>query len=215
MPLPLAWRPDRGSSESLKECENKHEFKSMVNKETVLYELLPVVPGFGLNLLPEPTAGDVFLDLEGDPFVGEHGLEFLFGYAYVDDIGKQVYQAEWALDRSDEKASFERFIDFVTRRIKQYPVLHVYHFASYEPAALKRLMGRYATREEEVDYLLRSRRFIDLFAVVRHCLRADVELLIEELEPLYGFERTIELSRVNTILAKAQACLELGDVNHS
>ena len=29
------------------------------------------------------------------------------------------------------------------------PDLNIYHYAPYEPAALKRLMGRYATREEE------------------------------------------------------------------
>jgi hypothetical protein len=39
------------------------------------HKLLPV--GFGLTRLPEPSPGDIFLDLEGDPFVGEHGLEYL------------------------------------------------------------------------------------------------------------------------------------------
>ncbi len=43
-------------------------------------------------------------------------------------------------------------------RLQQFPDLHIYHFAPYEPAALKRLMGRYATREEEIDRLLRGKR---------------------------------------------------------
>ena len=47
----------------------------------------PVETGFGLALLPEPSDGDVFLDLEGDPFVGEHGLEYLFGYPFQDADG--------------------------------------------------------------------------------------------------------------------------------
>jgi len=34
---------------------------------------------------------------------------------------------------------------------KQFPDVHIYHYAPYEPAALKRLMGRYATRENELD----------------------------------------------------------------
>ena len=38
--------------------------------------------------------------------------------------------------------------------------------APYEPAALKRLMGRYATRENEVDNLLRAEVFVDLYSVV-------------------------------------------------
>ena len=35
--------------------------------------------------------------------------------------------------------------------------MHVYHFAPYEPAAFKRLSGRYATREAELDRILRVR----------------------------------------------------------
>ncbi len=71
--------------------------------------------------------------------------------------------------------AFERFIDFVIGRLEQYPDLHIYHYAPYEPAALKRLMGRYATRENELDRLLRSELFVDLYAVVRHGVRASVE----------------------------------------
>ena len=42
-----------------------------------LYELLlDVEPKFGLDRLPVPHAGDLFLDLEGDPFVQGNGLEY-------------------------------------------------------------------------------------------------------------------------------------------
>ena len=44
--------------------------------------LLPVVEGMGFCRLPEPSADDVFLDLEGDPFVGESGLQYLFGLGF-------------------------------------------------------------------------------------------------------------------------------------
>ena len=43
----------------------------------------------GLALLPEPSSGDIFLDLEGDPFVGRSGLEYLFGYLTIDEAGKR------------------------------------------------------------------------------------------------------------------------------
>ncbi len=121
-----------------------------------MHELLPVNPGFGLACLPEPSPGDVFFDLEGDPFVGEGGLEYLFGYAYREPDGSLAYNADWALSREAEKSAFERFIDFVIARLEAHPDLHIYHYAPYEPAALKRLMGRYASREEEFDSLLRS-----------------------------------------------------------
>ena len=37
-----------------------------------------------------------------------------------------------------------------------YPDMHVYHYAAYEPSTLARLMGAHATREDEVDELLRG-----------------------------------------------------------
>ena len=42
-------------------------------------DLLPLEEGRGLQLLPEPSEGDVWLDLEGHPwFEPARGLEFLF-----------------------------------------------------------------------------------------------------------------------------------------
>jgi len=117
------------------------------------------------------------------------------------------------VSREEEKLIFERFIDFVMDRLKQYPDLHIYHYAPYEPAALKRLMGRYACREEEIDFLLRSKCFVDLYSVVRNGLRASVESYsIKKLKPLYGFTRGTPLSDANMALTKVQACLELGDI---
>ena len=99
-------------------------------------------------------------------------------------------------------------------RLSLHPDLHIYHFAPYEPAALKRLMGRYATREDELDQLLRGKRFVDLFAVVRQGLRASVESYsIKRLEPLYGYVREASLPDANQALAQVQALLELGDAS--
>ncbi len=51
-------------------------------------------------------------------------------------------------------------------------------------------MGRHATREIEVDRLLRGKVFVDLFRAVRQGLRASVESYsIKKLEPLYGLAR--------------------------
>ena len=178
----------------------------------IVYEVLPVLPGFGLTCLPPPSRGDIFLDLEGDPFVGEGGFEFLFGYAFEDET-KTKYNAHWSLSREQEKRAFEVFVDFAIERLQQYPDLHIYHYAPYEPSALKRLMGRYATREDEIDRLLRSGIFVDLYAVVRRGIRASVESYsIKKLEPLYKFERKVALPDVNSALAMVQGCLELGNV---
>jgi predicted RecB family nuclease len=213
LPLPLQWRPDRGAARSYEKV--REQARIQVEGRTsgaVLYETLPPIAGFGLSRLPEPSEGDIFFDFEGDPFVGDGGLEFLFGYLYSDGDGLDRYVGDWSSNRQEERVAFERFVDFVTERLKVYPDLHIYHFAPYEPAAMKRLMGRYATRENEVDNLLRAAIFVDLFSVVRHAIRASVESYsIKKLEPLYSFVRTVPLEDVGGVMARTQARLEMAD----
>ena len=215
MPIPLTFKPGRGSASALERVREQARIQVEGKAAgVVLYERLQPVPGFGLARLYEPSPGDIFFDFEGDPFVGEGGLEYLFGYSFRGEDGQERYVGDWALSRAEERAAFERFIDFVIDRLNVYPDLHIYHFAPYEPAALKRLMGRYATREDELDQLLRGKRFVDLFAVVRQGLRASVESYsIKRLEPLYGYVRDTSLPDANQALAKLQAFLELGDAS--
>ena len=213
MALPLNWKPDRGSIDAYSRVSEQARLQVEARKsgERKLL-ILPVEPGFGLTRLPEPSPGDIFFDLEGDPFVGEHGLEYSFGYQFKDVHGHPVYRGDWAFTRSDEKRAFENFVDFVLARWQTHPGLHIYHYAPYEPAAMKRLMGRYATRQEEIDRFLRAGLFVDLFQVVRHAIRASVESYsIKQLEPFYGFERKTALSEANIALANLQANLELDD----
>jgi uncharacterized protein len=152
LPVPLAWKPERGSKNAYERVREQARIQAESRTSgQLMHELLPVEEGFGLTCLPTPSDGDIFLDLEGDPFVGEHGLEYLFGYQYQAGDGQSAYTGDWAFSRAEEKDAFEAFVDFVMARWKEYPDLHVYHYAPYEPAALKRLMGRYATREEQID----------------------------------------------------------------
>lgn len=213
--LPWPWKPDRGAAQSYEKVREQARLQVLGRKQgKTVHEILPIQPGFGLCSLPEPSPGDIFFDLEGDPFVRDGGLEFLFGYAYRDDGGQLQYRADWSFARAEEKTAFERFVDFTIQRLEQYPALHIFHFAPYEPAALKRLMGRYASRENEIDRLLRAGVFVDLYAVVRHAIRASVESYsIKKLEPLYNFARKQELGEAGTTMAKVQACLELGDAS--
>jgi len=214
LPLPLPWKPARGSALTYERVVRQARIQLLGRTSGKMqHELLAVTPPLGLCSLPAPSHGDVFLDLEGDPFVGEGGLEYLFGYVYTDAAGASCSVSEWAVSREEEKNSFERFIDFVMDRLNTYPDLHIYHYAPYEPAALKRLMGRYATREDAMDRLLRGGRFVDLYNVVRNAVRASVESYsIKRLEVLYGFDRAVPLSDANRALFKVQACLELGNI---
>ena len=187
-----------------------------------IYELLlpgagePIEPERGLTILPEPDRGDLFLDLEGDPYALDDGVDYLFG---VLDVHGE-FTAIWSFDPNDpsdvtlagEKRAFERLMDLLTKRLERFPNMHVYHYAPYEPTALKRLMGRHATREDEVDRLLRGGILVDLFRAVRQGVRASVESYsIKRLEPLYDFVREVSLRDAGSSIVAFEEWLQLGD----
>ncbi len=141
----------------------------------------------GFAALPAPSPGDVFLDLEGDPYALDgDNLEYLFGVVDRDDDGELRYQAFWAHDRDEERAAFEAVIDLIMDKLAADPDMHVYHYAPYETTAVKRLMGAHGTRETEVDVLLRGERFVDLYTVLRQGVRVGTESYsLKSIEQLY------------------------------
>ena len=164
--------------------------------------------------LPRPSRGDLFLDLEGDPFARDGGREYLFGVASMDTDGRPRYWRRWAYADRDEQAAFEAVVDLILESWARHPSMHVYHYAPYEPAAFKRLMGRYSTRESEVDRMLRAELFVDLHAVVKHSLRASVERYsIKDLEPFYSFSRSIPLETARASLFVVERALELNAID--
>lgn len=192
-----------------------------------IYELLfDAEPGTGLERLPLPRPGDLFLDLEGDPFVRGHGLDYLFGLLALgeptgelsprSEPGPPRYRAYWARDRAEEKRAFEAVVDRIVEGRAEFADLHVFHFGHRESDALKHLSCRHHTREEEVDQLLRDHVLIDLHAVVRRSLRASVEgYTLKQLEGLYGFERRIELRAAAQAMQWFGWLLETGEARGS
>ena len=159
------------------------------------YEFIEDAPklGRGFALLPAASPGDVFFDMEGDPYydIGI-GLEYLFGAYTAED---ETFHAFWGCDRSEqpirdrlaEKKAFEEFIDFIMDRRRRFPDMHVYHYASYEKAALQKLSLRHATREREVDTLLRDEVLVDLYRVVKQALVVgQPSYTIKKIEEYYG-----------------------------
>ena len=120
------------------------------------YEFLPYLDGYGFGQLPEPAVGDLYFDIEGDPYIGDKGLEYLFGVGWLDEDGKEAFRPFWAHDRAEERASFEQLMDFFMAWLADHPGSHIYHYAAYEEQALKTLSMWHGTREQEVDHLLRS-----------------------------------------------------------
>lgn len=164
----------------------------------------------GLGLLPEPSDGDLFFDMEGDVFAGDDGLEYLFGVLERVD-GVDRYTSFWGHDAAQERRAFEAFMDFVMQKLECNPRLHIYHYAAYEVAALKRLAGRYATREDDVDRLLRGKSMVDLYTVVRQSVRASTESYsLKALEPFFMAERTDRIRDAGSSLVAYERWLDDG-----
>lgn len=181
-------------------------------------------PDRGLLALPEPRAGDLFFDIEGDPYAGDEGIDYLFGVlepGVVDDEGRPTFHAIWSRDANGavteaaEREAFERLMDLFADRLAREPTIHIYHYAPYEPTALRRLMGRHGTREDEVDGLLRAGTLVDLYHVVRQGIRASVESYsIKKLEKLYGFGREIDLRDAGSSIAAFESWIQGVDAEH-
>jgi uncharacterized protein len=211
VPLPLDFKPKRGAAETYVRVREQAriQFDSR-GKMPPLYEPRPVEDGEGLCRLPKPSPGDIFLDLEGDLFAAEGGREYLFGIVTIDLDGQPVYRSVWAFTAHEERQAFESVIDLVVQASQKHETMHVYHYAPYEPSAFKRLMGRYATREQELDKMLREGRFVDLYGVVRQGLRAGIERYsIKNLEVFYGFDRAVPLADANRSLLVMEQALEM------
>ncbi len=178
----------------------------------LVHRLRPVETGRGFEALPPPSEGDVVFDFEGDMFFEPaRGLEFLFGLLLRED-GEWRYEAIWAHDRESEREALERFVDLVHARLARWPDLHVYHYAFYEPTAVKRLMGEYGTREHEVDALLRGGVFVDLYTTVRQALRAGVPGYgLKEVEALAGFVRAASVGSGDEAVVDYERWRETGD----
>ena len=211
MTVPVTFTPTRGARETYDRIGHQARVQHQQRTEKrPIVERLSVQAGEGLCRLPAPSKGDLFLDLEGASFARDGGREYLFG-AYLGTPEGAPYVAFWAMDDAQEKAAFEAVMDLIVRAWEADPGMHVYHFNHYEPTAFKKLMGRYVTRGEELDRLLRAERFVDLYPIVKQSVRAGVESYsIKQLEQYYGYTRQVALPNVREPLVAVEMALEAG-----
>ncbi|HEY3181500.1 MAG TPA: TM0106 family RecB-like putative nuclease [Gaiellaceae bacterium] len=175
------------------------------------WKVLPAEPARGFALLPPPSPGDLFFDIEGDPFWEPgRGLEYLWGIVDVGD-GSPRFHPFWAHDRAQERRAVEGVIDLIRERRAADPAMHVYHYAAYEMTALRRLTCEYGTREEEFDDLLRDEVFVDLYKVVSQGLRLSHERYgLKQVETFY-FQRTADLRAGDDSILMYEEWLERRD----
>ncbi|WP_022892564.1 TM0106 family RecB-like putative nuclease [Agromyces subbeticus] len=140
-----------------------------------------------LAAIPEPDAGDLFFDFEGDPLYTEGaaddwGLDYLFGMVDNDE----QFTPLWAHSFAEERVALEQFLELVALRRAAHPNMHIYHYASYERTHLLTMAARHGVGEAAVDQLLNDGVFVDLYPVVKRAVRVGSRSYsIKKLEPLY------------------------------
>jgi uncharacterized protein len=147
----------------------------------------------GLAGIPAPDPGDIFFDFEGDPLYSENGgpdwgLDYLFGVVEHEPGGGPgtVFRPFWAHDHAEEREALRAFLDYATRRLREHPRMHIYHYANYERAHLQSLTARHGVGEEQLDELLRRNVLVDLYPVVKKSIRvSSPSYSLKKLEPLY------------------------------
>jgi uncharacterized protein len=183
-------RPPQMASRTFEALREQAGMQVAARTSPHAWNVLEAEPKRGFELLPPPSGGDLFFDIEGDPFwEPARGLEYLWGIA---DTGG-TFKPFWAHDLAQERRAVEAVIDLILRERAADPGMHVYHYAAYEITALRRLTCEYGTREDELDELLRGEVFVDLYKVVSQGLRLSHERYgLKQVETFY-FERHADL----------------------
>ena len=150
----------------------------------------------GFNLLPKPSAGDLYFDLEGVmDYVFPGRLEYLFGI-YYEENGNKIFKPYWAHNKKEEKESVINFFDFTKKHFKKYPNANIYHYAPYEITALERLTSIYKVHGVDYDHYLNLGKFVDLFRVVKQAIYVSQKSYsIKDIEKYYDFKRSGDIKR--------------------
>ncbi|MEB3032080.1 TM0106 family RecB-like putative nuclease [[Mycobacterium] nativiensis] len=168
--------------------------------------------GHGLEQLPPPDNGDIFLDFEGHPFWrADVGLFFLFG-ALERDGESWRYRAWWAHDRAQEATAVQALVDHLARRREQFPGMHIYHYNHTECSALQGLADCHQVAEVHLAELVATGAFIDLYIVARNSIQAGVESYgLKYLELLTDFQRRHDIDKGAGAVVQYECYMADGD----
>ena len=179
------------------------QIKPRKNKNVPEFILKDQDNSFGLFNLPKPSQGDIWFDLEGArDFVSGTKLEYLFGVVYLDKNNQLTDYYWWAHTDEEEKLSFEKFVDWVEKRRKEFPDLHIYHYANYEKVAVRDLQQKYLTCMSEITEWLTNNLLIDLQPIVQNTIILGEESYsLKKVEKLYMKREEDMQSAVESMVA--------------
>lgn len=160
-----------------------------------------------INIPPKNTE-DLYFDMEGYPLYGKNGLEYLFGVTFSDGNFKDF----WAHNEVEEKKAFSDFIDLAIKKFKKNKSMKIYHYASYEVTAMRKLSTTYGLKENEVDTLLRNEVFIDLYKIVKDTLLIGTpNYSIKSVEKIYRAKRKTEVANASDSVVAYAEWIESGE----
>ena len=160
-----------------------------------------------LENIPDPSPGDIFFDFEGDPTYQEFardggalgslsegedsvwfGIEYLFGLwgTGLNPAGADAsFLPLWAESFDEEGRVLDAFLDLLEARFRDFPDMHVFHYAPYERTRLKALAKRHRVDSPTLQALL-DHHLIDLYPVVMKGLKIGLGSYgLKALEALY------------------------------
>ncbi len=147
----------------------------------------------GLTSIPAPDPGDIYFDLEGDPFAAIPTLDYLWAFCDAQD----AYQYRWGHTTDDERVAFAWFVQTLQAMDARGGRWHVYHYNSYETTSMRRIARDWPDAQErqrwidEVERLIEA-RFVDLYRAVESGLRTrDGSTSLKIVERLAGYDRSV------------------------
>src|SRR5258705_12284764 len=153
--------------------------------------------GHGLEELPAPDDGDVFLDFEGHPFWRpDAGLFFLFGLIECDGDNNWTYLDWWVHDHRQEADTVGELVRYLVQRRSHFPNMHVYHYNHTERSALQRMTATHGVAEAELTELVDTGAFVDLYTVALNGFQVGAESYgLKSLERLTEFQRSHQIDK--------------------
>jgi len=110
--------------------------------------------------------------------------------------GEWVFKAFWAHDQAEEAQATEDLVAYLTERRRRFPNMHVYHYNHTERSSLQRLAADYAVAELELEQLIASGLFVDLYPIVTGAMQAGVESYgLKHIEQLTTYKRSHDIDR--------------------
>ena len=140
--------------------------------------------------VPPAHTGDIYFDLEGDPFAAIPTLDYL--WAYSDSAGD--YHHVWAHSPEDEQQALAWLLDVLRQREVEGGDWHVYHYNTYEIISLRRVAVASSDPAvlPEVNRFIEE-RFVDLYRTVESGIRTrDGSTSLKIVEKLAGYDRSAD-----------------------